>query len=115
MVSDGWSSCCPLHETSRKRLIWVLTSGFIVFIGGISWEGFGGFLSVILIVELCRFLSSETEEGLGFYLLSLGKYLLLSESKEKRNDFLKKPTIFGCIRSPQRGLYTGCTNDMDGL
>ena len=58
-----------LHETSRKRLMWTLTSGFIVFLGGISWEGFGVFLSVILIVELYRFLSSETEEGLGFYLL----------------------------------------------
>ncbi|MXV83953.1 hypothetical protein F4X88_15110 [Candidatus Poribacteria bacterium] len=52
-------------ETSRKRLIWTLTSGLIVFLGGLSWEGFGVFLSVILIVELYRFLSSETEEGLG--------------------------------------------------
>ena len=52
-------------ETSRKRLIWTLTSGLIVFLGGLSWEGFGVFLSVILIVELYRFLASETEEGLG--------------------------------------------------
>lgn len=57
------------RSPARKRLIWTLTSGFIVFLGGISWEGFGVFLSVILIVELYRFLSSETEEGLGFYLL----------------------------------------------
>lgn len=54
-------------ETSRKRLIWTLTSGFIVFLGGISWEGFGVFLSVILVVVLWRFLSSETEDGLGLY------------------------------------------------
>lgn len=56
-------------ETPRKRLIWTLTSGFIVFVGGISWEGFGVFLSVILVVELWRFLSSETEERLGLYSL----------------------------------------------
>lgn len=56
-------------ETQRNRLIWTLTSGFTVFIGGISWEGFGVFLSVIIVVELYRFLSCETEEGLGFYLL----------------------------------------------
>ena len=56
-------------ETPRKRLLWTLTSGFIVFIGGISWEGFGVFLSVIIVVELWRFLTSETEEGLGLYAL----------------------------------------------
>ena len=56
-------------ETSRKRLFWTLISGFIVFLGGISWEGFGVFLSVILVVELWRFLSSETEEGFGRYAL----------------------------------------------
>ena len=51
-------------ETPRKRLIWTLISGFIVFLGGISWEGFGVFLSVIIVVEMWRFLSTETEEGL---------------------------------------------------
>ena len=54
-------------ETSRKRLFWTLISGFIVFLGGLSWEGFGVFLSVILVVELWRFLTSETENGFGFY------------------------------------------------
>ena len=54
-------------ETPRKRLFWTLASGFTVFLGGISWEGFGVFLSVIVVVELWRFLTSETEEGLGLY------------------------------------------------
>ena len=44
-------------------------SGFTVFLGGISWEGFGVFLSVIIIIELWRFLTSETAEGLGLYAL----------------------------------------------
>lgn len=51
------------------RLFWMLISGFIVFLGGLSWEGFGVFLSVIIVVELWRFLTSETEEGLGHYTL----------------------------------------------
>ncbi|MCY3721436.1 MAG: hypothetical protein OXG97_04375 [Candidatus Poribacteria bacterium] len=55
----------PLHH----RLFWTLFSGFTVFLGGISWEGFGVFLTVILCVEIWRFLTSETEGGLGFYLL----------------------------------------------
>ncbi len=58
-----------VSDTPRKRLIWTLVSGFIVFIGGISWEGFGVFLSVIIVVELYRFLTSETEDGLGLYAL----------------------------------------------
>ena len=56
-------------ETPRKRLFWTFASGFVVFLGGISWEGFGVFLSVIIVVELWRFLTSETEEGLGLYVL----------------------------------------------
>jgi len=54
-------------ETSRKRLIWTLISGLTVFLGGLSWEGFGVFLNVIIVVELWRFLTSETDEGLGLY------------------------------------------------
>lgn len=56
-------------ETSRKRLFWTLISGFTFFLGGLSWEGFGVFLSVIIVVELWRFLTTETEDGLGLYAL----------------------------------------------
>ena len=59
-----------LHaEKKRHRLLWTLISSFSVFLGGISWEGFGVFLSVIIVVELWRFLTTETEEGLGLYAL----------------------------------------------
>lgn len=56
-------------ETPRKRLIWTLVSGFTAFIGGMSWEGFGVFLNVIIVVEMWRFLMSETEDRLGLYVL----------------------------------------------
>ena len=52
-----------------SRLLWTLISGFTVFLGGVSWEGFGVFLSVILCVEIWRFLTSEKEEGLRLYAL----------------------------------------------
>ena len=59
-----------LQATHRhKRLIWTLINGIIVFLGGLSWEGFGVFLSVIMVVELWRFLTSETEDGLVPYAL----------------------------------------------
>ena len=56
-------------RTPRKRLIWTLISGVIVFLGGLSWEGFGVFLCVIIVVEMWRFLTTETEEGLVTYAL----------------------------------------------
>ena len=59
-----------LHsQRSRSRLLWTLVSGFTVFLGGVSWEGFGVFLSIILCVELWKFLTTEKEEGLRFYLI----------------------------------------------
>lgn len=53
----------------RKQLLWTLASGFSVFLGGLSWEGFGVFLSVIMLVELWRFLTSEKEAGFKRYIL----------------------------------------------
>ena len=56
-------------QQPRKRLLWTLASGFAMFFGGISWEGFGVFLSIILLVEIWRFLTSDTEDRLGLYLI----------------------------------------------
>ncbi len=70
LISLQMSSMClqgVVHK--HKRFLWTLTSGFTAFLGCLSWEGFGVFLGVILTVEFWRFLSSETEEGLEFYLL----------------------------------------------
>ncbi|MDE0015053.1 MAG: hypothetical protein OXU51_02615 [Candidatus Poribacteria bacterium] len=53
----------------RARFLWTITSGFTMFLGGMSWEGFGVFSTVILVVELWRMLTSEMEDGLGLYLL----------------------------------------------
>ncbi|MXV73460.1 hypothetical protein F4Z99_04175 [Candidatus Poribacteria bacterium] len=53
----------------RTRFLWTLASGFTMFLGGMSWEGFGVFSTVILVVELWRMLTSEIEDGLGLYLL----------------------------------------------
>ena len=56
-------------QVPRRRRLLTLASGFSVFLGGLSWEGFGVFVSVILVMELWRFLTSEKEEGLGLYAL----------------------------------------------
>ena len=56
-------------ERPSSRMRWTLASGFILFLGGISWEGFGVFLSIILCVEIWRFITSETETDLRYYLI----------------------------------------------
>ena len=58
-------------QTERKhnKILWTLVSGIIVFLGCMSWEGFGIFLLCILFVEVWRFLTSSKEEGLLEYLI----------------------------------------------
>ena len=56
-------------QSSRWRLFLTLASGFSIFLGGMSWEGFGVFVSVILVMELWRFLTVEKEKGLRLYAL----------------------------------------------
>ncbi|RKU12961.1 hypothetical protein C6503_16595 [Candidatus Poribacteria bacterium] len=56
-------------ERPASRTRWTLANGFILFLGGISWEGFGVFLSIILCVEIWRFITSETETDLRYYLI----------------------------------------------
>ena len=51
-------------EIKRIRYLCTVFSGFFVFLGGLSWEGFGGFVIAILCVELWRFLTTDTEEHL---------------------------------------------------
>ena len=55
------------RDVYRQRVLWTLVSGVLVFIGGLSWEGFGVFVSIVLCVEVWRFLSIERESGLFFY------------------------------------------------
>ena len=56
-------------QSPNSRIRWTLASGFTVFLGGISWEGFGIFLSIILCVEVWRFITSEAETDLKYYLV----------------------------------------------
>ena len=59
------------HTEPRKRTRYLYTalSGGFVFLGGLSWEGFGGFVLAIVGIELWRFLTTDTEEHLSEYVL----------------------------------------------
>ena len=56
-------------EPGRRRWIATALAGFTVFLGGLSWEGFGFFVLMIVAVELYKFCSTDTEQHLKEYLL----------------------------------------------
>ncbi|RKU17074.1 hypothetical protein C6501_05020 [Candidatus Poribacteria bacterium] len=77
---DGW--CWMLGTLTVTTYLWkenitskwtrylcTVLSGFFVFLGGLSWEGFGGFVLAIVAVELWRFLTTDAEERLWEYVL----------------------------------------------
>lgn len=56
-------------EPGRRRWIATALAGFTVFLGGLSWEGFGFFVLMVVALELYKFCSTSTEQHLKEYLL----------------------------------------------
>lgn len=56
-------------EPGRRRWIATALAGFTVFLGGLSWEGFGFFALMIVAIELWKFCSTDAEQHLKEYLL----------------------------------------------
>lgn len=55
-------------EPGNRRWIVTALSGITVLLGGLSWEGFGFFVLMILALELWKFCTTETEEFLTEYI-----------------------------------------------
>lgn len=56
-------------ELGWQRWITTALCGAIVFLGGMSWEGFGFFLIIIIALELWKFCTTDTEDRLMEYVL----------------------------------------------
>ena len=56
-------------EPGKLRLVATLLSGFIVLLGGLSWEAFGCFVLIILCAEVWKFCTTDTEQHLKEYLI----------------------------------------------
>ena len=56
-------------EPGKLRLVVTLLSGFIVFLGGLSWEAFGFFVLIILCAEIWKFCTTDTEQHLKEFLI----------------------------------------------
>ncbi len=73
-----------------RRYIATALCGFIVFLGGLSWEGFGVFLLVILLTELWKFCTTDTEKGLLEYAIWVAMFvpwLYLASPVYQRGQF----------------------------
>lgn len=55
-------------ETGPRRFSVNILSGVIVFLGGLSWETFGLFVLIILVTEIWKFCTTDTEQHLKEYL-----------------------------------------------
>ena len=55
----------------KRRWIATALAGFTCFLGGMSWEGFGVFVLMIVAIELYKFCTTDTEQHLKEYLLYL--------------------------------------------
>ena len=56
-------------DTGPRRWIVAAVAGFTVFLGGLSWEGFGFFVLIILCAELWKFCTTDTEHRLKEYVI----------------------------------------------
>lgn len=56
-------------ELGWRRWIGTALCGFTVFLGGLSWEGFGVFVLIIIAIEFWKFCTTDTEAYLKEYLL----------------------------------------------
>ncbi len=56
-------------ESGGRRWVTTALCSVIVFLGGMSWEGFGFFLIIIIGIELWKFCTTDTEDRLIEYVL----------------------------------------------
>ena len=56
-------------EPGWRRYLVTALSGFIVFLGGMSWEAFGIFVLIILSMEIWKFCTTDIEQHLKEYFL----------------------------------------------
>ncbi len=66
VISYLWKE---VMQPGRRRFVATILSGFIVFLGGLSWEAFGLFVLIILCIEIWKFCTNETEQHLKEYLI----------------------------------------------
>ena len=95
-IAPGW-----------RRWLATALSGFVVFLGGMSWEAFGVFVLIILSAEIWRFCSTDTEHHLKEYLLYLFMFVpwlyLISPAYHSGYGFAKH--LFALTLAPPIAVF----------
>lgn len=106
----------------KRRYIATALCGFIVFLGGLSWETFGVFVLIIIAAECWKFCTTETEADMKEYLLWLlmfvpGLFLISPAyrsgygfSKHVTAIMLSPPLALLVLRGIRYGLLTYVEN-----
>ncbi len=102
----------------KRRYIATALCGFIVFLGGLSWETFGVFVLIIIATECWKFCTTETEADMKEYLLWILMFVpgLFLISPAYRNGYgfskhvtalmLSPPLVLLVLRGIRYGLLT---------
>ena len=102
----------------KRRYAATTLCGFIVFLGGLSWETFGVFVLIIITAECWKFCTTETEADMKEYLLWLlmfvpGLFLLSPAyrigygfSKHVTAIMISPPLVLLALRGIRYGLLT---------
>ncbi len=61
--------CKEQIQPGKRRFFVTVLAGFTVFLGGLSWEGFGLFVLIILALELWKFCTTDAEHHFKEYLI----------------------------------------------
>ena len=74
VTSYLWKEQIPLNSPVKAGKNWrrhlaTALAGFTVFLGGLSWEGFGFFVLIIVAAELWKFCTTDIEHSLKEYAL----------------------------------------------
>lgn len=74
VISYLWKAQLPL---GRNRWIATVLSGIVVFLGGLSWEAFGVFVLIIVVLEMWKFCTTTSEQQLHEYILWIAIFVPL--------------------------------------
>ena len=91
-----------------RRYIATALSGFIVFLGGFSWEGFGFFLLIIHAAELWKFCTTDTERHLKEYLIWMFMFIpgLFLMSPAYRSGYGSSTYVAALMLAPPLVIFT---------
>ena len=119
ITSYLWKERLP---PGKHRYIATALCGFIVFLGGLSWETFGVFVLIIIAAEFWKFCTADTEADLKEYLLWMlmfvpGLFLISPAyrsgygfSKHVAALMLSPPLALLALRGIRYGLLTYVEN-----